>query len=59
MIQNVDTHCKIVTEQIEDGIIKVNFVKSADSYSYIMTTNLGSEFHSKHEVKMISTKEIL
>ncbi len=54
----VDIHYKFVTEHIEDGIIKVIFVKSADNDSDIMTKNLGSELYSKHASEMISMKEI-
>ncbi len=55
----VDIHYKFVTECIEDGIIKVIFVKSADNDSYVMTKNIGSELHSKHAGMMTSMKDIL
>ncbi len=54
--KHVDIHYKFVTEYIEDGITEVIFVKSADNDSDIMTKNLGSDLHSKHECKMISIK---
>ncbi len=57
--KHVDICYKFVTEYIEDGIIKVIFVKSVDNDSDIMTKNLGSELHSKHAGKMISMKELL
>ena len=57
--KHVDIRYKFVTEYIEDGIIKVIFVKSADNDSDIMTKNLGSELHSKHAGKMISMKDVL
>jgi hypothetical protein len=57
--KHVDIRYKFVTEYIEDGIIKVIFVKSADNDSDIMTKNLGSELHSKHAGKMISMKDLL
>ncbi len=54
--KHVDIHYEFVTEYIEDGIIKVIFVKSADDDSDIMTKNLGSELHSKHAGKMINER---
>ena len=57
--RNVDICYKFVTQYVEDGIMKIIFVKSADDDSDIITKNLGSEHHSKHASKMISAKDIL
>ncbi len=57
--KHVDIRYEFVTEYIDDGIIKVTFVKSADNDSEMMTKYLESEFHSKHAGKMISMTEIL
>ena len=57
--KHVDICYKFVTEYIEDGIIKIIFVKTADNDNDIMAKNLGSELHFKHAGKMISMKESL
>ncbi len=57
--KHVDILYKFVTECIEDGIINVIIVKSADNDSDIVTKNVGSLLHSKHANKMISMKELL
>ncbi len=57
--KHLDIYYKFVTEYIEDGIIKVIFVKSADNDSDYVTKNLGLELHSHQAGKVISMKEIL
>ncbi len=56
--KHIDIHYKFVKEYIEHGIIKVIFVKLADSDKDIMTKILD-QMQSKHADKMISMKEIL
>ena len=46
--KHVDIRCHFVREYIEDGIIKIIFVKSADNDSDVMTKNLNKELHYKH-----------
>ena len=57
--KHMDICYKFVREYVEDGIIKIVFVKSADNDSDIMTKYLESELHSKYASKMISAKDIL
>eukprot|EP01083_Nonionella_stella_P004795 13981_1 len=44
----VDIRYKYVNEYVEDGVIKIIFVKSGDNDSDIMTKNLGGDLYSKH-----------
>ena len=46
---------KCVNEYIEDRIVKLFFVKSADHGSDILTKNLSAKLHKKHS-KMVVEK---
>ena len=68
MVSNINTTChtkhvdiryRYVNEYVEDGVVKLVFVKSADSDSDILTKNLSSELHRKHSKKMIALKKFL
>ncbi|EJK77615.1 hypothetical protein THAOC_00541 [Thalassiosira oceanica] len=54
--KHVDTRTKFVREYVEDGIIKIIFVRSNNNDSDIMTKNLNGDLHSKHANKLIKTK---
>ena len=54
--KHVDIRSKYVREYVEDGIIKIVFVKSEDNESDIMTKNCQSDLHSKHSMKLITEK---
>ena len=49
--KHMDIRYKYVKEYVEDGIVKMFFVKSADNDSYILTENLSRELSDKHSKK--------
>ena len=51
--KHVDVRTKFVNEFVEDGILKIIFVKSEDNDSDIMTKNLGGDLYSKHSRKLV------
>ena len=54
--KHVDIRSKFVREYVQDGTIKIIFVRSEENDSDIMTKNLGSLLHSKHAMKLVSEK---
>ena len=54
--KHVDIRYKYVNEYVEDGVVKIVFVKSADNDSDILTKNLSAELHEKHSKKMVGEK---
>ena len=54
--KHVDIQYKYVNEYVEDGIVKIIFVKSADNDSDILTKNLSAELHEKHPRKIVIEK---
>jgi len=46
--KHVDTRYHFVREYVEDGIIKVEFVRSEDNHADIFTKNLNGELFHKH-----------
>ena len=54
--KHVDIRYKYVSEFVEDGVVKIVFVKSADIDSDILTKNLSAELHEKHSRKMVDEK---
>ena len=52
--KHVDIHTKYVNQYVEDGIIKVVFVKSGENVSDIFTKNLGSVLHNTHAMRLIT-----
>ena len=51
--KHVDIRYKYVNEYVEDGVVQIVFVKSADNDSDILSKNLSAEPHEKHSKKMI------
>ena len=51
--KHVDIRYKYVNEYIEDGIVKIIFVKSADNNSNIPTKNLSAELHENQTRKIL------
>ena len=51
--KHVDIRTKYVNQYVEDGIIKVVFVKSGENVSDIFTKNLGSVLHNTHAMQLI------
>ena len=54
--KHVDVRYHFVREYIEDGIVKVQFVKSEDNDSDICTKNLNGELLDKHAEKFMEYK---
>jgi hypothetical protein len=52
-MKHVDVRYHFVRDYIEDGIVKIVFVKSEDNDSDIYTKNLGEELFYKHSGKYI------
>ena len=55
--KHVDVRTKFVNEFVEDGILKILFVKSEDNDSDILTKNLSGEGYSRHSSKLIKKQE--
>ena len=55
-MKHVDIWYKYVNEYVEDGIVKIIFVKSADNNSDILTKNVSAELCKKHSRKMVIEK---
>ena len=51
--KHVDIRTKYVNQYVEDGIIKVVFVKSEDNVADIFTKNLSSVLHNAHAMELI------
>ena len=54
--KHVDIRYKYVNEYVEDRVVQIVFVKSADNDSNILTKNLSAEIHEKHYKKMVVEK---
>ena len=54
--KHVDIRYKYVNEYVENGIVKINFIKSTDIDSNILTNNLSAELHEMHSKKMVGEK---
>ena len=54
--KHVDIRYKYVTEYVEDGVVKIIFVKSVDNDSNILTKNLSADLHDKNAKKMVIEK---
>ena len=52
----VDIRYKYVNEYVEDGVVKIVFVKSADNDSSILTKTLSAELCEKHPRKVVGEK---
>ena len=53
--KHIDIRTKYANEYVEDGVLKIVFVKSNDNTSDIMTKNLNGELHTKHSSAMVSS----
>jgi hypothetical protein len=51
--RHVDTRYHFVRENLEDGMIKIEFVKSVDNESDIFTKNVTQEIYEKHVEKFL------
>ena len=55
--RHVDTRYHFIRENIEDGIVKMEFVISIDNDSDIFTKNVNHEIYAKHAKKFLQNKE--
>ena len=55
--KHVDTRYHFVREYIEDGVVKIVFVKSEDNDADLMTKNLADEKFGKHSTKLVKKPE--
>ena len=46
--RHVDTRYHFIRENVEDGIVKVEFFRSSDNDSEIFTKNVNREIYEKH-----------
>ena len=53
--KHIDIRTNYVNEYVEDGVLKIVFVKSADNTSDMMTKNLGGELHVKHSSGLVTS----
>ena len=54
--KQMDFRYKYVNEYVEDGVVEIMFVKSADNGSNILTKNLSAKLCKKHSKKMVGEK---
>ena len=54
--KHIDVRYKFVNEFVEDGFVKIIFVRSEENDADLFTKNLGGELYEKHARKMIERK---
>lgn len=55
--RHVDTRFHFIRENVEDGIVRVEFVNSSDNDSDILIKNVKQEIHKKHAMKFLRSIE--
>ena len=55
--KHIDVRYHFVREFIEDGIVKIVFVRSAENDADLFTKNLGGELYRKHRGKVMTLNE--
>ena len=55
--KHIDIKYNFVRQYVEEGFIKVIFVRSEDNTADIFTKNLSSELHQKHKKELVMEKE--
>ena len=55
--RHVDTRYHFIRENVEDGIVRVEFVRSNDNDSDIFTKNVNQEMYEKHAMKFLGSIE--
>ena len=55
--KHIDTHYHFIKDYIEDGIVKINFVKSENNDADLFTKNLGNNNFEKHTMKFLKDCE--
>jgi hypothetical protein len=51
--QHIDTCYHFVRENLDDGIIKIEFIKSVENQSDIFTKNVTQEIYERHVKKVL------
>ena len=51
--KHIDVRTKYVNEYVQDGVLKIDYVKQEENDADIFTKNLRSELHGKHAVRFI------
>ena len=51
--RHIHTRYLLIREYIEDGIIKIQFVKSEDNMADIMTKNVDSKTYKNHQTNLV------
>ena len=51
--KHVDVRYKYVNEFVEDGVVKIVFVKSKENNADLFTKNLSGELHFMHSSKLV------
>jgi hypothetical protein len=51
--RHVDTRYHFVRENLDDGIIKIEFIKSVENQSDIFTKNITQEIYERHVEKFL------
>ena len=54
--KHIDVRTKYVNEYVEDGKLRIIYVKTEDNDSDLYTKNLGSELYLKHSSKIVGSK---
>jgi len=55
--RHVNTRYHFIRENVEDGIVKVEFVRSGNNDSDIFTKNVNHEIYEKHVKKFLGSIE--
>ena len=55
--KHIDTRAKFVTQFVDDGFLKIIFVKTAENVSDMFTKNVSSDIHDKHKGEYIWTNK--
>ena len=56
--KHVDVRYNFVREFIEDGFVKIIFVKTDENVADMFTKNLPRELHEKHKARIIERKQL-
>ena len=55
-VKHMDIRYKYVNDYVEDGIVKIVFVKSSDKDSDILIKNLSTELYEKYSKKIMGRR---
>ena len=54
--KHIDVKTKCINEYVEDGVLKIFYVKSEGNDAETFTRNLGSELHGMHTGKIVGER---